>query len=125
MDNFDFNGLFTYDMANNHQGDFEHGLDIFNAMGKVTRDSGVRGALKFQFRQLETFIHPDYKTKKDVKHIPRFMETALTKEQYRQYTQAIIDNGMYTMCTPFDEESVDIILDLGIEIIKIASCSAT
>ena len=125
MEKFNFNGLFTYDLANNHQGDFEHGLNIINAMGEITRASGVRGALKFQFRQLETFIHPEFKQKKDVKHIPRFMETALTKEQYRQYSQAIIDNGMHTMCTPFDEESVDIILDLGIEIIKIASCSAT
>ena len=125
MEYFDFDGLFTFDLANNHQGDFEHGLNIINALGKITRESGVRGALKFQFRQLETFIHPDYKQKKDVKHIPRFMETALTKEQYRQYTQTIIENGMYTMCTPFDEESVDIILDLDLDIIKIASCSAT
>ena len=125
MEKFDFNGLFTYDLANNHQGDFEHGLNIINAMGEISRKADVRGALKFQFRQLETFIHPDYKKKKDVKHIPRFMETALTKEQYRKYTRAIIGNGMYTMCTPFDEESVDILLDLGIEIIKIASCSAT
>jgi len=124
MEKFNFNGLFTYDLANNHQGDFEHGLNIINAMGEVTRKTGVRGALKFQFRQLETFIHPAYKQKKDVKHIPRFMETALTKDQYRQYTQAIADNGMHTMCTPFDEESVDIIEELGIEIIKVASCSA-
>lgn len=125
MDKFDFNGLFTYDLANNHQGDMEHALNIINAMGEVTRNTGVKGALKFQFRQLDTFIHPDYKTKKDVKHIPRFMETALTKDQYQELTQAVIDNGMHTMCTPFDEESVDIILDLGIEIIKVASCSAT
>jgi N-acetylneuraminate synthase len=125
MNNFDFNQLFTYDMANNHQGDLEHGLNIINAIGKVSKNAGVRGALKFQFRQLDTFIHPDYKQKKDVKHIPRFMETALTKDQYKQLTRTVIDNGMYTMCTPFDEESVDIILDLGINIIKVASCSAT
>ena len=124
MEKFDFNGLFTYDLANNHQGDFEHGLNIINAMGEITKKAGVRGALKFQFRQLETFIHPDYKQKKDVKHIPRFMETALTKDQYLQYIQAIVDHGMHTMCTPFDEESVDIIEELGIEIIKVASCSA-
>ena len=31
---------------------------------------------------------------------------------------------MLTMCTPFDEESVDVICDMGIDIIKIASCSA-
>lgn len=125
MNNFDFNQLFTYDMANNHQGDLEHGLNIINAIGKVSKNAGVRGALKFQFRQLDTFIHPDYKQKKDVKHIPRFMETALTKDQYKQLTRTVLDNGMYTMCTPFDEESVDIILDLGINIIKVASCSAT
>ena len=28
------------------------------------------------------------------------------------------------MCTPFDEDSVDIICDMGLDIIKIASCSA-
>ena len=125
MHDFDFNGLFTYDLANNHQGDLEHALNIINALGDVNRQAAVRGALKFQFRQLDTFIHPDYKQRKDVKHIPRFMETALTKQQYEVLTEAVIKNGLHTMCTPFDEESVDVILDLGIEIIKVASCSAT
>ena len=125
MHPFNFSDLFIYDMANNHQGDLEHGLNIISAMGEVTRYTGVRGALKLQFLQLDTFIHSDYKTKKDVKHIPRFMETALNKNQYKTLTQAVRDNGMTTICTPFDEESVDIILELGIEIIKIASCSAS
>jgi len=125
MHDFDFNGLFTYDLANNHQGDLEHALNIINALGDVNRQAAVHGALKFQFRQLDTFIHPDYKQRKDVKHIPRFMETALTKQQYEVLTEAVIKNGLHTMCTPFDEESVDAILDLDIEIIKVASCSAT
>ncbi len=125
MHDFDFNGLFTYDLANNHQGDLEHALTIINAVGEVNRQAAVHGALKFQFRQLDTFIHPDYKQRKDVKHIPRFMETALTKQQYEVLTEAVIKNGLHTMCTPFDEESVDAILDLDIEIIKVASCSAT
>ncbi|MBW1849958.1 MAG: N-acetylneuraminate synthase family protein [Deltaproteobacteria bacterium] len=124
MHDFDFNGLFTYDLANNHQGDMDHALNIINALGEVNKKAGVRGALKFQFRQLDTFIHPDYKKKKDVKHIPRFMETALNTEQYKLLTEAVIKNGMLTMCTPFDEESLDIILDLDIKIIKVASCSA-
>ncbi|WAC08166.1 MAG: N-acetylneuraminate synthase family protein [Thermodesulfobacteriota bacterium] len=125
MNRFDFNGVFTYDLANNHQGDLEHALNIINAVGEVNRQAAVRGALKFQFRQLDTFIHPDYKQRKDVKHIPRFMETALTKQQYATLTKAVIKNGMHTMATPFDEESVDLILNLDIEIIKVASCSAT
>lgn len=124
MKQFDFAGTFIYDLANNHQGDVEHALNIIRAIGKVNRESGVRGAFKFQFRQLDTFIHPDYKTRKDVKHIPRFMETALSKEQYRMLTNAVKEQGMLTICTPFDEESVDVILEMGIEIIKVASCSA-
>jgi sialic acid synthase SpsE/mannose-6-phosphate isomerase-like protein (cupin superfamily) len=124
MHDFDFDGLFTYDLANNHQGDLEHALNIIDAIGAVSRKAGVRGALKFQFRQMDTFIHPDYKKRKDVQHIPRFMETALTKQQYEKLTEAVINSGMLTMCTPFDEESLDVILDLDIKIIKVASCSA-
>ena len=52
MHDFDFNGLFTYDLANNHQGDLEHGLNIVKALGEVTQKAGIRGALKFQFRHL-------------------------------------------------------------------------
>ena len=50
MKPFDFRGLFIYDLANNHQGDVEHALNIIRAMGQVTKETGVRGALKFQFR---------------------------------------------------------------------------
>jgi len=125
MKDFDFNGLFIYDMANNHQGDVNHAMSIVQALGAVTRETGVRGALKFQFRQLDTMIHPDYKTRQDVKHIPRFLSTALSNDQYHLLTEAVKDNGMMTICTPFDEESVEVILDLGIEIIKVASCSAS
>lgn len=124
MHDFEFNGLFTYDLANNHQGDMEHALNIISAIATVNRNAGVRGALKFQFRQLDTFIHPDYQQRRDVKHIPRFMETALARQDYETLTQAVAHNGMLTMCTPFDEESVDLIQELGIEIIKVASCSA-
>ena len=33
--------------------------------------------------------------------------------------------GLLTMCTPFDEESVDLIVKMGFDILKIASCSAS
>ena len=83
MHKMNFEDLFIYDMANNHQGDLKHGLDIIKSMGKVTRDRGVRAGLKFQFRQIDTFIHPDYKNNEDLPHISRFVSTVLTKDDYR------------------------------------------
>lgn len=122
---YDFNGLFICDMANNHQGDLQHGLNIIDAMGQVFRDRGARGALKFQFRHIDTFIHPEFKQRPDVKHIPRFIETRLSDDDYAVLTQRVRDNGMVTIATPFDEESLELIHKLDIEIIKVASCSAT
>lgn len=125
MEKINFNNLFIFDLANNHQGDLEHGLNIINAIGGIVAKKGIRGALKFQFRNIETFIHPEFIKKKNIKHIPRFVETALHREQYATLLRAVKDNGLLSMCTPFDEESVELILDFDIEIIKIASCSAT
>ena len=116
--------LFIFDLANNHQGDIEHALNIINQIGEIVKKHNVKAAFKFQLRNIETFIHPDYKDKKDVKHIPRFISTALSFEDYKKLTKAVSDNGMITMSTPFDEESVDMIQKLGIDIIKVASCSA-
>lgn len=122
---FDFNDLFIYDLANNHQGDLKHGLNIIKAIGQVNKKAGARGALKFQFRQLETFIHPAYRDKKNIDHIPRFMSTALSRSDYEILIDEVRRQGMITICTPFDEGSVDMILQLGIQVIKVASCSAT
>ena len=56
LDRQGFTDLFIYDLANNHQGDLPYAKEIVAAVGKVNRDAGVRGALKFQFRQLDTFV---------------------------------------------------------------------
>lgn len=119
-----FENLFTLDMANNHQGSVEHGLRIIREHGAVVKKHGIKAAIKFQYRQLETFIHPDFKDSTENKHIPRFRGTYLKPEQYKTMVDEVKKEGMVTMCTPFDEESVDVIMDHGIEIIKIASCSA-
>lgn len=124
MREFDFNGLFIFDMANNHQGDLKHALNIIRAAGKVVRKTGVRAALKFQFRDLDTFIHPDHRKSRTNKHIPRFLSTRLEKEHYLSMTREVREQGMITMSTPFDEESVEMLLELGIDLVKVASCSA-
>lgn len=119
-----FENLFIFEMANSHQGSVEHGKDIIREMGKIARKYNIRAAVKLQYRDLDTFIHPDYKNRTDVKHIPRFMSTRLNYDQFSELVNAIREEGMITMSTPFDEKCVEWCLDQGIDIIKIASCSA-
>lgn len=119
-----FENLFIFEMANNHQGSVRHGLDIIHALGEVSRKHQINAAVKLQYRQLDTMIHPDYIGRTDVKHIPRFLSTKLSKDEFYTLVKAIRDEGLVTMCTPFDEASVDTCMEHGIDILKIASCSA-
>lgn len=123
-ENFDFRDLFVFDLANNHQGSVEHALNIVREIGRVVKKHRVRGVFKFQFRQLDTFIHPSHQKKSDNKHIPRFLSTRLDRPQFQVLLDAVRAEGLLAMCTPFDEESVDVITDMGFDLIKVASCSA-
>lgn len=124
IDGYEFRDLMVFDMANNHQGSVEHGLRIIKECGAVAVQHGVRAALKFQFRQLDSFVHSTHQKGSKAKHIPRFLETSLSADQYKKFYDAVRGAGMLTMCTPFDEESVDLIVDMKFDILKIASCSA-
>ncbi|MBQ8167093.1 MAG: N-acetylneuraminate synthase family protein [Lachnospiraceae bacterium] len=119
-----FDGLYIFEMANSHQGMVEHGVDIIREMAKIARKHNIKAAVKLQFRNLETFIHPNYKGRTDVKHIPRFESTRLSYEQFSQLVDAIHEEGLIAMSTPFDEDGVEWCMDMGVDIIKIASCSA-
>jgi sialic acid synthase SpsE/mannose-6-phosphate isomerase-like protein (cupin superfamily) len=121
---FDFDDLFIFEMANNHQGDVQHGIRIVQEMGKIAQENGIKAAVKLQFRELETFIHPAHRERSDNKHIPRFVSTRLSAKDFGFIVDEIRKAGMLTMCTPFDEPSVDRIVEMGIEILKIGSCSA-
>ncbi len=121
---FDFRDLFVLDLANNHQGSVEHGLKIIQAMATVIKKHSVRAAIKFQFRQLDTFIHPSHQTGSALKYIQRFQSTRLSQEQFQTLLHEVWANGLLAMCTPFDEESVNIAVDMGFNVLKVASCSA-
>ena len=122
---YDFNDLFILEIANNHQGDIEHGKKIISRLSEIAKDAGVKAAIKFQFRDLDTFIHSDYKESTEFKHIPRFLSTRLSHEEFAELIAHSKQAGLRTMATPFDEPSVDLIKKLDVELIKIASCSST
>lgn len=119
-----FNELVIFEMANSHQGSVEHGKKIIEEMGKIARKHNIKAAVKLQYRNLETFIHPDFKGRTDVKHIPRFESTRLLYDEFCVLVEAIKENGMIAMSTPFDEDGVGWCMEQNLEIIKVASCSA-
>ncbi len=125
MNNYFDQPLFIFEMANNHMGSVEHGLTMIRAFAEVAKPFKFQFAFKFQFRNLDTFIHPNYKTRLDMKTVKRFSETRLTREQFQQMKNALSANGFISICTPFDEPSVDRIEEMNFDIIKIASCSFT
>jgi sialic acid synthase SpsE/quercetin dioxygenase-like cupin family protein len=115
--------LFILDLANNHQGSVEHGMEIIRQCAEVVQGHGVKAAIKFQFRDLDTFVHPDHLEGSTNKHVPRFLSTRLRWGQFRQLRQYVRECGMLAMCTPFDENSVDRIVEMEFDAIKLASCS--
>lgn len=117
-------GLHIFEMANNHQGSVEHGLRIIDAAAELAARHGVRAAVKLQFRELDSFIHPDAKGRGDIKHIPRFESTRLDADDFRKLVRATRDRGLVTVATPFDEASVALCQALDVDVIKVASCSA-
>ncbi len=121
---FNFEGLFIYDLANNHQGDVTHAAQIIHELGRVSAAATVRGALKLQFRNLDTFIHPDFQKRSDLKYVKRFNETRLGPPQFTELVRLARESGMLAMATPFDEDSVELACDLGIDVLKVGSCSA-
>ena len=116
--------LFVFEMANNHMGDIEHGIRIVREFKKITTGLTFKFSIKLQHRD-ESFFHPDFVGRKDMKYIKRFTETKLVKADFKRLKDEISDNGFISMCTPWDEPSVDLMEELDFDIIKIASCSFT
>ncbi|MBU4580273.1 N-acetylneuraminate synthase family protein [Patescibacteria group bacterium] len=116
--------LFIFEMANNHGGVLAHGLKILREFDKIREGFDFAFAFKLQYRDIPSFIHPDYKNRKDLKYVKRFSETRMTEETARALKKEIDKLGFITICTPFDEKSVDLIEKQNYDIIKIGSCSA-
>ena len=120
-----FDRLVIFELANNHMGDLAHGMRIIDALAEVSKKFPLfRYAVKFQYRDLDTLIHPDYRDRgEEYRYIKRFESTRLAPEQFLALKEKAASYGFVTMCTPFDEPSVDRVVAHGFDILKVASCS--
>jgi sialic acid synthase SpsE len=116
-----FDELFVLELANNHLGDVQRGLRIISNYAQVVRFNNIRAAIKLQFRDVDTFIHRDFRDRDDIRYIKKTLDTRLDTQDYARMVQAIREASCIPMATPFDESSVDFCCELGIAILKIAS----
>jgi N-acetylneuraminate synthase len=119
-----FEDLFVLEMTNNHLGQLERGLEIIRQHSQIVRFNNVRAAIKVQFRDIDSFIHRDFRERTDIRYVNRVTETRMSKEQYAILINAIRKSGCIPMATPFDEKSVEWCVEFGLPIIKIASADA-
>ncbi len=119
--------LIICEMANNHMGDMAHATSMIEKFADILSPykDFFNFAWKFQFRHLDSFIHKDYVNRQDHKYVKRFQETALSPEEFEELKRCAETNNFKTMCTAFDEKSVDLIDEMNFDIIKVASCSFT
>ena len=120
-----FEDLFVLELANNHWGSLERGLRIVEEFGTVVRYNGVRAAIKLQFRDVNSFIHKDFRDRQDIRYIKKTVDTELTEEEIGELVEAVRQTNCIRMATPFDERSVDLCTEFGIQIIKVASSDIT
>jgi sialic acid synthase SpsE len=116
-----FEDLFVLELANNHWGKLDRGLQIVTDFSRIVRFNNVRAAIKLQLRDVDAFIHKDFRQRDDIRYIKKTIDTRLAKSDFVTLVGAISNAGCIPMATPFDEVSVDLCMELGIEILKLAS----
>lgn len=116
-----FENLFVLELANNHWGKVQRGLDIIEEFSHIVRFNNVNAAIKLQIRDVDNFIHKDFRNREDIRYIKKTIDTKISAQDYETMLKAIKKSGCLTMATPFDEQSVDLCQELGVSIIKVAS----
>lgn len=126
-----FENLFVLELANNHWGSLDRGKKIVREFAKVVKNNKVKAAIKLQFRDVDNFIHKDFKEEgknvdllnlpKRSRYIQKTNKTKLSFEEFKELIEYIKKHDCIPMSTPFDEKSVDWCVELNLPMIKIAS----
>ncbi|MDC1205247.1 N-acetylneuraminate synthase family protein [Candidatus Pacebacteria bacterium] len=134
-----FTDLFILELANNHWGNVERGKQIIREHGKVAKDNGIKAAVKFQFRDIDTFVKKEFEVDEAInregevvlppgsssRYVKKTIATRLSKEDFKVLLDETKKQGMFTMSTPFDEKSVDLCDDFDLDLVKISSHDAS
>lgn len=94
----------------NHNGDVETAKKLITEAKKAGAD-----AVKFQ-----TYI-TEKRVKKDMPIFDILKRCELSREQTKELSQFSKEQGISFFSTPFDEESVDLLYEIGVPVFKIAS----
>lgn len=116
-----FENLFVLELANNHWGDLKRGIKIIHDHAMIVRYNNVKAAIKLQFRDVDEFIHPEYKGNTELRYIKKTEDTKLSKADFAKMVEEIRGASCIPMATPFDEASVDLCIEFDMPIIKVAS----
>lgn len=117
--------LVIFELANNHMGKVSHAKLIIKKYFDLTKKfkNKIDFAIKFQYRNSDTFIHDTYKNSNE-KTVLRFKSTFLKRNEWKKII-SFSKNKFKIICTPFDESSVVQVIKDKFDFLKIASCSAT
>lgn len=117
--------LVIADLANNHSGSVQLGKEMIIQLAELKEKFNFPLAVKFQYRNLETFIAPKYKGTSENSYVPRFEKTKLNWDEFAELTEFAKNLNLLTSATPFDEFSVQKVAEHQHDFIKIASASST
>ena len=116
-----FQDLFVLEVANNHWGNLDRGKKIIQTYAHLARVHDLKVAIKLQFRDVDSFVHKDFKGNKEIRYVAKTEATKLGEAGYKILIDHIIKVGCIPMATAFDEKSVDLCEKFDLPIIKIAS----
>ncbi|MBN9342662.1 MAG: N-acetylneuraminic acid synthase, partial [Comamonadaceae bacterium] len=82
-----FENLFVLELANNHWGKLQRGLKIIRDHGAIVRYNNVKAAIKLQFRDIDAFIHPEFKGSTELRYVKKTEDTRLSKADFSRMVE--------------------------------------
>lgn len=130
-----FDDLFVLELARNHWGSIDRGKEIVKQYAEVVHKNNVRASIKLQAFDTDNFIHKAFLPKEDevqdgentnapgshTRYIKKTLATKLNDDEFKDLVDCIKAEGLVTMVTPYDERSVDLCGELGVDTMKLAS----